>query len=147
MEREQYPMKWYKFVIYVQLFLSAIVSIYNAGTFLSGWHYQGSADAVYAAYAGMKALDIAMGIISIGQAGFSIIVRQRLAKFRQEGPRWYLILLGVSAATTILYLFIGSGLVGMYLFDYTTVVEIVGSVVMIVLSKIYFDKRKELFVN
>lgn len=140
-------MKWFKFVIYVQLFLNAIVCICNAGSFLSGWQYQGNADAVYGAYAGMKVLDIAMGIVCIVQAGFSIIIRQRLAKFRQEGPRWYLILLGTFLATNILYLFIGSQLVGMLLFDYETGMTLVANGLLIALNKVYFDKRKELFVN
>ena len=144
---DKYSMKWYKFVIYVQLFLTALLNIGSAVSFFSGAQYEGNVDAVYATFSGMKTLDMLMGAASIAVAVFCVIVRQKLADFKKEGPGWYLILLGVSAAASLLYLIAGSNITGVNLMDSSSISSIAVSVVLIVVNKSYFDKRKELFVN
>ena len=144
---DKYPMKWYKFVIYVQLFLTALLNIGSAVSFFGGTQYQGNVDAVYETFPGMKTLDMLMGVASIAVAVFCVIVRQKLADFKKEGPDWYLILLGASAAISVLYLIAGTNITGINLMDSSSVSSIVVSVVLIVVNKSYFDKRKELFVN
>lgn len=144
---DEYSMKWYKFIIYVQLFLSALLSVGSAASYITGAQYQGNADAVYATFSGMKTLDMFMGIANIVIAVFSIVVRQKLANFKKEGPSWYLILFGASAAVTLIYLIVGTNITGINLIDSSSVTSIVMSAVLIAINKSYFDKRKELFVN
>ncbi len=144
---DKYPMKWYKFIIYVQLFLTALLNLGSAVSYFTGNQYRGNVDAVYATFPGMKTLDTLMGVASIAVAVFGVIVRQKLAGFKKEGPRWYLILFGVSAVASVLYLIAGSNITGINLMDSSSVSSIAVSIVMIVVNKSYFDKRQELFVN
>lgn len=45
---QQLSMKWYNFVIWFQLFVSALFSLYNAVRYFTGAHYgEGSAELVY----------------------------------------------------------------------------------------------------
>lgn len=149
-----YPMKWYKCVIYVQLFLNALISISNAVSYLFGLPYGEYAETVYVVYKGLKVLDIGMAAASIAQAVFALVVRQALAKFRKKGPNLYLLLLSVNIVLTVMYSVIASIILDM---DFHTFVSDAGLrnlganlgaiIFLIVLNRIYFDKRKELFVN
>ena len=52
-----FPMKWFKFVIWVQLFLSALSTLISGIQCLSGGHYGDQADAVYAMFPNLKGVD------------------------------------------------------------------------------------------
>lgn len=134
-----YPMKWHKFLIYFQLFAAALVSLYNAvvcfrmmflglGTF-------GPWNMIYAI----------AGVICVVLAVWAIYVRFRLAGFRRNGPKMYILFLAINCVFQVLNLVIAFG------GDITTTSSAVGSVVssvlMLVLTNIYYKKRAELFVN
>ena len=91
-----YPMKWHKFLIYFQLFAAALVSLYNAvvcfrmvflglGTF-------GPWNVIYAI----------AGVICVVLAVWAIYVRFRLAGFRRNGPKMYLLFLSGAKPTDFL---------------------------------------------
>lgn len=66
---QQFPMKWFKFIIYFQLFLTMVTCVINAITYFSGLHYGGTMDAamVYAYYGtGLKIIDIFFALVYIG---------------------------------------------------------------------------------
>ena len=134
-----YPMKWHKFLIYFQLFAAALVGLYNAvvcfrmmflglGTF-------GPWNMIYAI----------AGVICVVLAVWAIYVRFRLAGFRRNGPKMYILFLAINCVFQVLNLVIAFG------GDITTTSSAVGSVVssvlMLVLTNIYYKKRAELFVN
>ena len=134
-----YPMKWHKFLIYFQLFAAALVGLYNAvvcfrmvflgvGTF-------GPWNVIYAI----------AGVICVVLAVWAIYVRFRLAGFRRNGPKMYILFLAINCVFQVLNLVIAFG------GDITTTSSAVGSVVssvlMLVLTNIYYKKRAELFVN
>ena len=137
--RNPHPMKWHKFLIYFQLFAAALVSLYNAvvcfrmvflglGTF-------GPWNVIYAI----------AGVICVVLAVWAIYVRFRLAGFRRNGPKMYILFLAINCVFQVLNLVIAFG------GDITTTSSAVGSVVssvlMLVLTNIYYKKRAELFVN
>ena len=140
-------MKWYKFVIYFQLFLAALVNLGGAGMYLTGSHYNGQAYAVYGVFPALKTIDILMGIVSLLLAVSSIIIRQKLAHYKTEGPSWYLIMLGVSAVSTLVYVVLASIITGINVLDTSTIASIATNIVMIFANKVYFDKRMSLFTN
>lgn len=80
------PMRWYKFVIWVQLFLNALLNIVSGIMTMTGAHYQGQATVVYMVYGSLKGLDIVIGIMMLVLAGGAIWVRQMLSKFQKMGP-------------------------------------------------------------
>ena len=134
-----YPMKWHKFLFYFQLFAAALGSLYNAVVccrmgFL-GLCTFGPWNVIYAI----------AGVICVVLAVWAIYVRFRLAGFRRTGPKMYLLFLAINCVFQVLNLVIAFG------GDITTTSSAVGSVVssvlMLVLTNIYYKKRAELFVN
>ena len=148
------PMKWYKFVIWVQLFLSALSLAGTGVMLLTGAQYMteyGNAkDLVYMFYAGLQVVDIVFAVVFIALAVFAIVVRMNLAKFKRGATNQYLAFLGANIAAQILYLVVLAIVtqVGpLEALDFSTAIQLVSSFIMIVLSKIYFDKRAHLFTN
>ena len=143
-------MKWYKFIIWVQLFLSALSLVGTGIMLLTGTHYGDAKALVYMVYGGLQAADIIFAIVFIALAVCCIIVRMNLAKFKKGAPTQYLILLGANIAAQLVYALALAAITQINVFqamDSSTVAQIITSVVMIALSKIYFDKREHLFTN
>lgn len=132
-----HPMKWHKFLIYFQLFLAALISLYNAVVCfrLVFLDVSGLWDAVYAV----------SGVISVVLAVLALYVRFRLAGFRKNGPKMYILFLGINCVFQVLNLLISFGS------DLNTVSSAIGNlltcVLMLVLTNIYYKKRADMFVN
>lgn len=143
----QPPMKWFKFVIWVQLFLAALT---NAGTgigLLTGFAYGGYAEDVYATFGGLRILDILIGLLCLALAAAAIYIRFQLSGYRQKGPTLYLCFLLVSIAVSLVYMLLASLALGSFAGDLSTIVSLVTSLVKYFLNRIYFEKRSFLFVN
>lgn len=143
------PMKWYKFVVYVQLFLAAILNLVNAVIYCSGLHYgsRSVAEQVYAYYGGMKWIDLLLGICSFACAVLAIVVRQKLKNFKMDGPKWYIILLALELIASLMYIILTYMLTRIMALDASIVTQIAVSAVLIFANKKYFDNRMDLFVN
>lgn len=140
-------MKWFKFIIYFQLWVGMLANLVDAGKFFTGGFYEGNAELAYAYYPALKLLDIVMGIFCLTLAVYAVVVQRSLAKFRAEGPKMYYILLGASIVVTLLYLLVGSIILGESVFSLDTGVNLIVSVVMIFVNIQYFNNRGHLFVN
>lgn len=145
------PMKWYKFVIWVQLFLGAIVNLVTGIRYLTGTIYGDAASQVYLFCEGLKGLDILLGLFFIAGAVLAIFVRQSLAHYKKSGPGMYYIYCIYGIIVNAVY-FIGIALLG--LFDILGgtvgtrfVALIVGYGIVLALNVMYFTKRKDLFIN
>ena len=160
MERQfEKPMGWYKFIIYFQLFAAAVFNFGSGIAFFTGSQYGLNSfelDLFYGVFSNLKILDICMGIVAIFLAVFAIVVRQKLAHFDEQGPKLYLtyqlIIVGVNIlyitiATIIVYQTLGEeagDIWSMFANSYANCGIGIG---MYVTNKIYFNKRKEYFVN
>lgn len=145
----QLPMNWFKFVIYFQLFAACVLNVFTGIAQLTGSLYEAqgiNASFVYAFFPGLSAVDKIYGIICIALGVAAIIVRQKLAKFCQDGPKFYLIYLAVTVVASIIYLVAVIAIVG-EMETSTTIGSLIGNGIMLVCNKIYFDKRAHLFVN
>ncbi|WP_273384107.1 zinc-ribbon domain-containing protein [Enorma phocaeensis] len=143
-------MNWYKFIIWFQLFASALLALGNAIRLFTGMNYDGSARAVYLMFGGLQALDIVTGLFMLVLAAAAVFIRFELSGFKRDAPLHYLIYLGVSLAANLAYTLLFAMIVGAGLFDLIdapAVGNAIGLFGLIVLSKIYFDKRKAMFCN
>lgn len=143
-------MKWFKFIIYFQLFASAVINVFSSIMVFTGAHYGGNAASVYSYFPGLRIIDIMFGIVCLVLAGFAIYTRQRLAKFFRDGPMLYFVLLGVNIAGSIIYLLSASMATGMPFGQLMTPREIgsdIGYVILLLVNMSYFNKRADLFVN
>ena len=143
----QRGMKWFKFIIYFQLWAGMLVNLVTAVKYFTGAYYEGSAEMVYTFFPALQPLDIVMGVFCLALAVYAVVVQRALAKFRTKGPMMYYLMYIVSTASTVLYLLIGSLIIGQSAFTAETAGSFTGSLFMIFINIPYFNNRKHLFVN
>ncbi len=78
-------MKWFKFIIYFQLWASMLVYLVTAGKYFTGAYYEGNAEMVYRFFPALQPLDIVMGVVCLALAVYAVVVQRALAKFRAKG--------------------------------------------------------------
>ena len=142
-----YPMKWFKFTIYFQLFANALLNLFNGIVYLTGTLYGSDADMVYLTFSGLKALDLLMGILYLGIVVLALVTRFRLAKFRRNGPMLLYIFLAVNLTLLLFYLVAASLVTGISMVSSSAISNAVTLVILLICDYIYFNKRKELFVH
>lgn len=147
-EAPQLPMKWFNFLTKFALIAGAVLNFLASLTYLTGTiESEGnvSPEYVYSMYPGLKFCDIFMGLALIAIGVFAIITRNKLAKFKADGPKSLYITYVLNIAAVIAYAVWTAVVTGTFNFS------VIGSVVIeigyIVLNYIYFNKRKQLFVN
>ena len=80
------PMKWFQFIIWIQLFLSALVNAVTGFLHVTGLRYGSSRSYVYDWTPGLIFLDILFGVAYLGYAVVLIFVRQQLAHYKKNSP-------------------------------------------------------------
>ena len=143
----QRGMKWFKFIIYFQLWAGMLVNLVTAGKYFTGAYYEGNAEMVYRFFPALQPLDIVMGVVFLALAVYAVVVQRALAKFRAKGPMMYYLMYIVNTAVTVIYLIIGSIIIGQSAFTAEVAGSIIGSIVMLFVNIPYFNNRKHLFVN
>lgn len=146
------PMKWYKFIIYFQLFAFAVLTVVDGVRYMNGMIYEGNARQVYRMYPGMKTMDFIFGIFCFLMAGYAIYVRQGLAKFRAASIRQYYVFLIADIAYGLIYIAAVSGVTGVPIdsiirMDAGITANIGIGLAIIFANITYFKKRSYLFVN
>lgn len=157
------PMKWHKFLVYFLLWFSGVVNIINGISVLAGWQYSrefgdGAAKFVYAVLPALKPIDVIYGILIIGTAIFGFITAYRLLYKLKGSPKLLLMLYAAGAVISIIYLIVIIVILKKFSNDHgvefdsgsfilQAIWTAVMSVLMIVVNRIYYKKRKYLFVN
>ena len=148
-----YPMAWFKFLIYFMLFANAAINIFTAVTYLTGSIYldedmtMSDVEALYMFYPTAKMIDVIYGVLLIALAAYAIFTRFQLSGFKRRGPFLFILMyvlnlvIGLLYGISIMFTF-ETGLLGFISF----VPSIITSVVMIFVNVVYFRKREELFV-
>ena len=148
-----YPMAWFKFLIYFMLFANAAINIFTAVTYLTGSIYldgdmtMSDVEVLYMFYPTAKMIDVIYGVLLIALAAYAIFTRFQLSGFKRRGPFLFILMyvlnlvIGLLYSISIMFTF-ETGLLGFISF----VPSIITSVVMIFVNVVYFRKREELFV-
>lgn len=147
--QQQTPMKWYKFIIYVQLILGALANVVNGLMCFTGAHYGiDIASYIYDYYGiGLKIADILMALASFALAALAIFTRRNLVRFKRNAPTMYFGYVALVAIVSLVYTILTSLITGTFLLDSSTVSSLVSSAALIALSFNYFKKREYMFVN
>ncbi len=145
-------MKWYKFVVNVQLFLSMIVSVGNGGRYLNDtmngtkeeWNI------IYTVFPRLRILNIVFGVIQILYVGFLAVIRYRMVKFKKNAPILYIISFLIQIVLEWIWIAVLIASTSTLNVDYSsqiygTILTDILWVIYIVLNIIYFKKRKFAF--
>ena len=149
----QKPMNWYGFLVYFALWAGALISFITAIMYFTGGVYAmqgGSAKLVYWAFPSMQFFDILYAIACLAGAALGVYTAIALLGYRRNGPdllsMLYILNGGAGVLYNVLCLFaIASSGVNTGAILGSVVGGIVGTVVMVLLNKIYFDKRRHMF--
>ena len=140
-------MTWHV-VLQVFLIIGAVVNLISGIVTMVGGQYSGLASMVYAFYPGMRIVDILYGLICIGLGVLGILTMVNLNKRKKLGPQLLMLLYIGAAGASVLYLILvlimvgGSGMGSSIA---SVILSLIVSGVMIVVNKIYYDKRAHLF--
>lgn len=164
-EKTEHPMAWYKFLSNFGVYAGAVFNILVAIATMTGGKLGPAKYLVYRKFPDLRIVDIIAGMFLLGIAAFGISVGISLRRKYRSAPRMLYSLYALSAVWSLLYsvstaLATDSSIGDVLYFyegymqytvtlgnDSTLVLSIVTSVVIIILNAIYFNKRKELFVN
>lgn len=145
-------MNWYKFLIYFSLFAGAVINLIAGIISFVGGEYMIlglDPEEVYGIYDGLKTLDIGYGIVYLSFIPFALYVRSALAGFKKEAPNMFYIYDIAGAVISVSYTLFSSIVTDGDISQ--TIGQLIGSiagnVLFIALNVIYFNKRKQLFVN
>ncbi len=148
--QQNMPMKWFKFIIYVQLFLSMLFNLLAAIDAFTGLPYGDEKSIVYSLYPSLKTIDIIYGVLLILLVIVAFVARQKLAGFKKDGPNTYLIFLGANVLVSVLYFVLVKVCTGLSFGELNTrsvLPSLVISAALIAVNADYFRKRKHLFIN
>ena len=149
-KKTEYPMKWYYFIIYVQLILGVVALVATGALYISGQYLEMYHDAlfkawVYAKVPGLRYMDIIIGVVNLAFIPVYLITRQKLVKFKKDAPKWYM---GILIGNLVSYVLTNVSTAMYAELDYVSCGgSIVTSIVLIIANYIYFNKRKALFHN
>ena len=143
----QRGMKWFKFIIYFQLWAALLSSLSTAARLFTGSIYDGNAELVYSLWPALKAIDVTVGILMLALGVYAVFVQRALAKFRVNGPRMYYIFCGANIVFSLLYALAASIIIGESAFSADVITSLVVGVVMLLDNVQYFGNRRHHFVN
>lgn len=151
MNENTMPLKWHNFLIYFSLWVGAILTLGYSAAFFTGSVYGEVGRRFYLVFPVMQWVDIAYGLVLVGISAFQFYTRFQLAAFRRGAPQKLLILFALSPIIQWPYMIVLSIVTGVSLSHIQSlsrfISELAGAVLFVVLNKIYYDKRKDLFVN
>ena len=144
-------MKWFKFIIYVQLVLAFFMDLFLAYTIFGGIvYFDGLTNItaqVYSRFPALKFIDISFAVVCVGMAIFSVYIRQKLVNYRLNAGNFYLFFLSVTALASLLYNGLKFLVSGINPFDAIFFFSILETTALLLINFDYFRKRKHLFIN
>ena len=144
-------MNWYKFLIYFALIAGAVLNFLSAITYITGTAYiseygEVGYQMILAEFGfGLRLLDYAYAAFAVYIGIRAIIVRSKLAQYKTEAPTEYIRILVYLFVARIIYLIGLSIVVGEFAFE-DLIINIIVYGIFLALNRIYFEKRKFLFV-
>lgn len=153
MQRKPLGMKWFKFLIYFQLFMASLVSLLTGVFLFTGKIYTGASaeevELLYMYFPNLKIFNLCMGVVYVVLCILYLITRFMLSGYRKAGPAMLIAMYVGSFLISVLLVLITLQFVGgvVYEINVTTIASIITSIIMIVCNIIYFKKRKHLFIN
>lgn len=141
------PMKWHCFLVYFWLWLEAFLLFAGALRIL------GDADSMKSFYAQNKSYEICLAITCVvvsAYAVFVLIARSSLARYKKNGPKLLLYTYFLEIAVSIVLVLLFAIFTDMSLGDFKNAGigwKVIGNIVMAIISSVYYENRKDLFVN
>lgn len=141
------PMKWYKFVIYFQLFATAVLNLLDGILSFVNPGYALDTDLfISVRYPALVPIDIINGVFLLAFAVLAIVIRNMLTNYKKNAPKYYIGFLILTQAVSLIYnvvLNIMTSNTGDIATD--IVYSAIAVIITVTLNHKYFSKREHLF--
>lgn len=151
--KQQDNMGWYKFLIYFGLFAGAVWNFIYGIFYLTGYVYEladGSAELVYLVFPTLKTVDILFGIACFAMAAYAIVVRFMLAKLKKYSLVCLYLLYALVIIIEVIYLVVAANVINASIadvMDAQSIASLIWQFAFLIISIVYFSKRKDMFVH
>lgn len=144
----EYPMKWYKFAVYFQLFAFAALNVLQGIMHLMGFIFgYGKASVIVERYPELKIVDIIMAVFAFLVAILCLVDRQLLWHYKVQGPKIYLLVMALSGVQNFLYSALSSIVIRLPIFRQYDIGGLISTIVIVILCRNYFKERAALFTE
>ncbi|MCM1398048.1 MAG: zinc-ribbon domain-containing protein [Clostridium sp.] len=144
-------MKWFKFVIYFQLYANCVLNIYNGYRLSVGKQYNlsdSNLGTLYSMFDGLQTIDIGVGISMMLLGVYAIVTKFFMAGFKKHAPFMYYLCLFFNALVAAIYCILVKATVpGLELNITRMILNAVMMAVLLICNMVYFGKRRHLFIN
>ncbi len=144
------PMRYFQFIIYFQLFITAGFCLFSAFSILTSEAFHPSLRYYPEYETKFKVLRISYHVAMLSLGVDALVTRWHLANFKAKGPTYYIRYLIVNTVFTLIFMVWSNILlseVGLWANQIFTVAGIIANSIMALACCIYFDEREHLFVN
>ena len=132
-------MKWYPFVVKLQLWLTMLGLLSTAGQIGTGAHYGELRDQVYQMFPKLETVDIAYAVLCFVMIFFAFITRRELRDYEWSGVKKYMVLCAFTFFSPLLYAIATSVATGLEnMIDLSVLIASITGLVYLVLNNIYF---------
>jgi len=143
------PMRWYKFLIYFFLWISAAVNIMSAYFYVTGG---AQTEEVLAQFPILKTIDLFYGILTLGMGVLALFTRFALANYKRNAPKLivglYCYGFAISAVYNVAVLSLTSAIyepVDFIIMGMSVGTSVIMNAVLIGCNYVYFKKRRRVF--
>ncbi len=143
-------MKWYKWLINFILWLSGILNILAGISQMTGMAYEAeglTAAEVYAFFPKLESIDFIYGLGLIVLGVYAIATRYALARYKSFAPIMLYALYAVNLVGAVVYAVMVAPILQVRITKIAEIPSLIGTLVMLIINIVYFQKRADLFVR
>ncbi|MBO5701787.1 MAG: hypothetical protein J6S71_05060 [Clostridia bacterium] len=147
--RPDLPMNWYKFLIWIALWISAAVNIMFGVQYISGG---AQTEEMLAAFPILSTIDLFYGVLTVGMGVLALFTRFALANYKKNAPK---LIVGLYAYGLVISLGYNAVVLGITSSAYEPVdliitmmsvgTSVIINAIFVGCNYVYFKKRKRLF--
>ena len=146
-EEKKQGFKWYQFIIHGYLYIAAILGVIIGAVAIGGQLYADMTEVFYGLFPMLQVVNVFFGVMQLILAVIALFVRDQLAKWRVNGPLFLLLYQIFGLLYYAAYIAGTSLVLGTLALDWMSGGYVLLQIVLIVVNKRYFDRRRDAFVD
>ena len=146
-QKPKYGLGWAHFLAYFGLWAGALLNAFSAIAMFTGSVYGGLAERVYNIYPSLKSVDRFYAVCLFVFVVLAVITAISIIKLKKKAGVLVCSMYLASALVGVIYIVSTTAILGMSTLNPTTAASIGVSVIMFFVNIVYFNHRKDIFVN
>ncbi|SEK18928.1 zinc-ribbon domain-containing protein [Pseudobutyrivibrio ruminis] len=140
-------LKWAHFLGYFALWAGALVNLGSGISFITGLIYNGDASFIYDYFPGLQVLNILYGVCLLGTVALNVFAALSIIKCKKQTGLLVCLVYSAQVVLSLVYVVAGSIILSSFAGDASVVSSVIVSIVMIFVNRVYFNNRRDVYVN